>query len=80
MYNGKSQLASEQLHQATSLNPTGLPAWESLAALQLNCGEVTEAAETYEKLVSPPKFHPWPTLYTFLHQQHVPRRKQDTPN
>ena len=53
MYNGKNQLASEQLHQAVSLNPTGLQAWESLAALQLNCGEVVEAAETYEKLVSP---------------------------
>ena len=62
MYNGKNQLASEQLHQATSLNPTGLPAWESLAALQLNCGENVDAAETYEKLVSPPKVHPWPTL------------------
>jgi Flp pilus assembly protein TadD len=53
MYNGKSQLASDQLHHATSLNPTGIPAWESLAALQLNCGEIVEAAETYEKLVSP---------------------------
>lgn len=62
MYNGKNQLASEQLHQAISLNPTGLPAWESLAALQLNSGEVVDAAETYEKLVSPSIYQPWRRL------------------
>ena len=53
MYDGDNQQASEELHHAVSLSPTALPAWESMAALQLNMGEVVDAAETYEKLVSP---------------------------
>ena len=52
MYNGDDQHASEELHHAIGLDATALPAWESLAALQLNMGDVVEAAETYEKLVS----------------------------
>ena len=52
MYSGHSQRASEELHKATSLDPTAIPAWESIAALHLNFGDVLEAAETYENLVS----------------------------
>ncbi len=52
MYSGDDHHASEELHQAIGLDPTALPAWESMAALQLNMGDVVEAAETYEKLVS----------------------------
>jgi len=52
MYDGNNQQAAEELHHAASLNPTALPAWESMAALQLNMGDVVEAAETFEKLVS----------------------------
>lgn len=57
MYNGDDHHASEELHHAIGLNPTALPAWESMAALQLNMGDVVEAAETYEKLVSASR---WP--------------------
>ncbi|CAK0785762.1 hypothetical protein CVIRNUC_008973 [Coccomyxa viridis] len=52
MYSGHSQRASEELHKATSLDPTAIPAWESIAALHLNCGDVLEAAETYENLLT----------------------------
>ena len=54
MYNGDNLHASEELHHAIGLDSTALPAWESMAALQLNMGDVVDAAETYEKLVRVP--------------------------
>ena len=42
----------EELQQAIDLQATSLPAWEALAMVQQASGDQSEAAETYEKLVS----------------------------
>ena len=53
LYNGEYPKAEQELQQAIGLQATSLPAWEALAMVQQSSGDLSEAAETYERLVSP---------------------------